>query len=430
MPGSMGTPCLQTLPLNDNTRVCSEHFENSVNRRLRADEYPTLKLPRLPTGVTVVPKRRSPRQRGRGTGYLLGLEEITRHCDFAPSPNCVDVSCTTEITGDDMQHLEFEISRLRHVVSGLQNQVLSLKFSINNIAGSDQKVAFYTGFPTFVSLEAFYKFLGPAVDELIYWNSQQKSFKGKGRTRTLLPMEEFFLVLVRLRLGLFEQDIADRFGLSCSTVSRIFATWINFLFFKLREIPLWPPRDIIRNNMPKSFLELYPTTRVVLDATEIYVEKPSLPDVQQMTFSNYKNSNTFKALIGISPSGAIIFVSQLFSGSISDKQLTRQSGVLDLLESGDSVMADRGFDIQDDLTPLGVKLNIPPFLKGKSQLDEKEMVETRRIASVRIHVERAMERIKNYHIFDRVIPSSLTDLTDQIFFVCAVLCNFWPPLCN
>lgn len=88
-----------------------------------------------------------------------------------------------------------------------------------------------------------------------------------------------------------------------------------------------------------------------------------------MTFSNYKNSNTFKALIGISPSGAIIFVSQLFSGSISDKQLTRQSGVLDLLESGDSVMADRGFDIQDDLTPLGVKLNIPPFLKGKSQLD-------------------------------------------------------------
>jgi len=70
--------------------------------------------------------------------------------------------------------------------------------------------------------------------------------------------------------------------------------------------------------MPKSFLELYPTTRVVLDATEIYVEKPSLPDVQQMTFSNYKNSNTFKALIGISPSGAIIFVSQLFSGSISD----------------------------------------------------------------------------------------------------------------
>ena len=78
-----------------------------------------------------------------------------------------------------------------------------------------------------------------------------------------------------------------------------------------------------------------------------------------------------------------------------DKVVTRKSGLLDFLENGDSVMADRGFDIQDDLTPLGVKLNILPFLKGKKQLEENERIETRRIASLRIHVERAMERIKN-----------------------------------
>ena len=57
-------------------------------------------------------------------------------------------------------------------------------------------------------------------------------------------------------------------------------------------------------------------------------------------------------------------------------------------------MADRGFNIQDDLTPLGVRLNIPSFLKGKSQLEENELIESRRIASLRIHVDRAMERIK------------------------------------
>ena len=86
--------------------------------------------------------------------------------------------------------------------------------------------------------------------------------------------------------------------------------------------------------------------------------------------------------------------------------------------------------VQDDLTPLGVKLNMPPFLRGKFQLDNKEMVETRRIASVRIHVERAMECIKNYHIFDKVLSASLTDLANQIFCVCAVLSNIWPPLCQ
>ena len=77
-----------------------------------------------------------------------------------------------------------------------------------------------------------------------------------------------------------------------------------------------------------------------------------------------------------------------------------------------------------------MKLNMPPFLRGKTHLDTNKMVETRRIASVRIHVEHAMERIKNYHIFDKVMPASLTDLANQIFFCLFVLSNFWPPLCQ
>jgi len=91
-------------------------------------------------------------------------------------------------------------------------------------------------------------------------------------------------------------------------------------------------------------------------------------------------------------------ISSLF---ISDKEITRQSRIQTLPEKGYSVMADRGFNIEADLISLEVKLNIPPFLKGKSQLSEKEMIETRRITSVRIHDERAMKRniylIKIYH---------------------------------
>ena len=95
-------------------------------------------------------------------------------------------------------------------------------------------------------------------------------------------------------------------------------------------------------------------------------------------------------------------------------------------------MADHGFNIQVDLTPLGVRINIQPFLKGKEQLDGEELIETHRIASLRIHVEHAMEHIKNYHIFNRTIPSSLMEVpvTEQMFFVCAVLTNFLPPLCT
>lgn len=344
---------------------------------------------------------------------------------------CVsDRACGTDLTAKHIEGMEAEISKLKQEICDLRQETALSKFTLSNVG---HKISFYTGFPDLASLMACYKFLGPSVHNLKYWNSKVEESvcvnKKKGRPRSLEPLEEFFLVLVRLRLGLLEQDIADRFGLSCATVSRIFTTWINFLYLKLKEIPLWSPRDVIASNMPKCFKDLYPTTRVIIDATEIYVEKPSLPDLQQMTYSNYKNNNTFKALIGISPSGAITFISNLYSGSISDKELTRKSGILQLLEKGDSVMADRGFDIEEDLIPLGVRLNIPPFLKGKSHLSDSETIETRRIASIRIHVERAMERIKNYHIFDRTIASSLTDLANQMFFVCAILCNFWPPLC-
>jgi len=84
-------------------------------------------------------------------------------------------------------------------------------------------------------------------------------------------MEELFLTLVRLHAGLFEQDLANRFKISQSTVSQIIITWINFLYFKLKEIPLWLPRDLVQMNMPKVFRDKYPSTRVVIDATEIYV---------------------------------------------------------------------------------------------------------------------------------------------------------------
>ena len=182
--------------------------------------------------------------------------------------------------------------------------------------------------------------------------------------------------------------------------------------------------------MPRQFREKYPSTRVVLDATEIYIQKPHLPELQQMTFSNYKNSNTYKGLVGISPEGVITFASSLFPGCISRKELTRRSGLLDLLEPGDSVMADRGFDIVEDLLLKGVKLNIPPFLRGKAQFSKTELTETRRITSVRIHVERALKRIKNFHVFDRPLPASFTDIANRMFFVCYVLSNFKPPLCT
>jgi len=75
-------------------------------------------------------------------------------------------------------------------------------------------------------------------------------------------------------------------------------------------------------------------------------------------------------------------------------EITQKSGLIEKLQYGDAITADRGFTIQEMLACKGVKVNVPPFMNESGQFNESELLETRRIASLRIHVERAMERIK------------------------------------
>ena len=95
---------------------------------------------------------------------------------------------------------------------------------------------------------------------------------------------------------------------------------------------------------------------------------PSSLHLNGELFNNYKHHTTVKGLIGISPGRTITFISQLYTGSISDREIVVRSGLLDLpFQEKDSIMADKGFTIQDVL-PLGVSLNIPPFLGSSAQM--------------------------------------------------------------
>ena len=100
---------------------------------------------------------------------------------------------------------------------------------------------------------------------------------------------------------------------------------------------------------------------------------------------------------------------------------------VELLEAGDNVMVDRGFDIAS-IVPDGVAVNMPPFLAGREQMTAAETEETMSIASVRIHVQWAIGRIKTYHILDGTLPNTLSPYATQIATVCGLLTNFLPPL--
>ena len=114
-----------------------------------------------------------------------------------------------------------------------------------------------------------------------------------GPKRMLKAEQEFFLVLVRLRLGLLG---ASRAGISTSNFSK--ANLTN---------PIRPSKACVQKTMPKCFKEIHSSVRVIRDCKEIFIEKPSSVKYPSQAYSNYKHHKTAIDLIGKSPSGAVSF---------------------------------------------------------------------------------------------------------------------------
>ena len=95
----------------------------------------------------------------------------------------------------------------------------------------------------------------------------------------------FFLSWLRLDSPL--KDTAWLFNLSKSPASRYIITWANFIYFKLGCIPIWPTKDIVFETMLECFKATHPNTRVIIDCTEFFCQKPSSLTIQSSLYSHY-----------------------------------------------------------------------------------------------------------------------------------------------
>ena len=71
---------------------------------------------------------------------------------------------------------------------------------------NDTEVKFYTGLPSFCILKIIFEFISPYVKE--HYRSALSNF------------QQFFIVLMKLRLNIFDQDLAYWFGVTQSVVSK------------------------------------------------------------------------------------------------------------------------------------------------------------------------------------------------------------------
>ncbi|XP_049516176.1 uncharacterized protein LOC125942120 [Dermacentor silvarum] len=123
-----------------------------------------------------------------------------------------------------------------------------------------------------------------------------------------------------------------------------------------------------------------------------------------------------------------MFLSKTYGGRVSDKELTLSSGFMDHLQSGDQVLADRGFLLFEEFYEKNVQLITPSFIKNRVQLPGQEVTTSRRISSTRIIVERAIGHLKKWRIMTGTVPYTLVDVYDEITTVVAGLTNLCPPL--
>uniref|UniRef100_A0A1X7T0A2 DDE Tnp4 domain-containing protein n=1 Tax=Amphimedon queenslandica TaxID=400682 RepID=A0A1X7T0A2_AMPQE len=297
------------------------------------------------------------------------------------------------------------------------------KTPLSIIEDDDEATKFNTGLPSWSSFRFVLKF--------IY------EFQKHSPLCKLSQAESLLLTLMRLRLNLSITDLSYRFSISSDTAGRVFQNCIQDLFVNWKCLIKWPSQEIARQNLPPSFAELYPNTRCIIDCSEVFIEQPYGYTPRTKTYSNYKKHNTIKFLIGVTPNGSICFLSKCWGGRASDRCITINSGLLNLLSSGDTVLADRGFTLTDDLAVFGAKLEIPAFTYGKKQLSIAEVEQSKRLSKVRIHVERVIGLLKlKYTILQGKLPINLLKrkndcnyaFIDKIVTVCCALTNLSPSI--
>lgn len=338
--------------------------------------------------------------------------------DEALPPICEDVAMEVEIdTSVVIDHTEETVEPAEMKVtceSGTQTRT-SPPLCVDNFIGDAEGIHFYTGLENYSKFQFVLTTLGPAAFELVYMY---------GQVYQLAVRDQFFLTLIKLRRHKQNFELSRLFGISESCVSNIFCTWVRFMSLQWKEINLWPDRDLVRYYSPTDFRQKFPTTRVIVDGTECPVSKPKAPLAQQSTFSTYKNRNTVKVMVGATPGGLVSFVSPAYGGSTSDRQIIERGSMPNKCDPGDSVMADKGFNVQDLFAPYDVSVNIPSFFHKKNRLSGKTVQKDRKIASKRVHIERIIGLGKTYKILVEPMNHSEMLLATDIIFICYALCNF------
>ncbi|XP_038576234.1 uncharacterized protein LOC119903968 [Micropterus salmoides] len=237
---------------------------------------------------------------------------------------------------------------------------------------------------------------------------------------TMSVRDQVLLTLVKLKTNRMIGDLSRQFCVSQSMTSKIISYWIDKLEEVLQPLIPWLPKETIEATMPEAFKKHFPNTTCIIDCSEILLQKPDSTGESRNHDCTY---NTVKYLVAVAPCGLIMFVSGAYGGRCSDQFITMVSGILDYIKPGDEVMADRGFTIKDLLFERKIQFVVPSFKRQEGQTHEEYAACSKEMAHVRIHVEKALGRLKVYKMLTEVVSTALAPKMNKILRICAALVN-------
>lgn len=245
-----------------------------------------------------------------------------------------------------------------------------------------------------------------------------------------IPVDNRLLIfLMHMKCNLTFSALAPIFAVHRTTVSNIFYSVLSTLSQACSNFVYWPPKETVQETTPECFKPEYSNCTVIIDSTEFLVEQPPTIEQRCQFYSNYKKGYRIKVVIGCTPSELVSFKSKCFGDRSSDSQISVSSGLQEMLEPGDIVLADKGFpQIKSiiDKKGIGTLLVMPLFLHNE-EFEDEEIAITYSIARVRIHIERIMQRTRVFRITDKVTIENLP-YCDDIIHMCCVLVNLQPPI--
>ena len=333
------------------------------------------------------------------------------------------------------QSLKCKVNLLTSKLKAFEKECQCKKTFCERILTSNKDALDLTGFISLNVFNKIYSYVKPLIRRkwtganrnYIIQRRYKKSPKKLGPRSKLSGKDEFLLTMMKIRLGLIDTDISKRFGISVSTVSRIFNSYVKSTAAVLKSLVFIPELGSLLATAPPCFRKVK-NLHSIIDATEIFLQTPKDLVAQRTTWSDYKHHNTAKILIAVSANSKIIFTSKAYGGRVSDKQLTLDCGYLDKVDAHSELMVDKGFNIGEECATRFIHIHKPPGRRGESQMLISDVRKTEKVANLRILVEQVIRKLKTFQMLARELPITATRNLDDIITICSALVNMHKPI--